>query len=315
MAGTKTAAGSARTGLHPAAAYALRHKYLYLLLLPCVVYFIVFQYVPMYGVVIAFEDFNFVKGLTGSPWIGWDNFRYMFSLPDFYRVFWNSLALSVLRLLFTFPVPIALALMLNEIRRLAFKRVSQTLIYLPYFVSWVVVGGLAVSFLSPTWGVLGVALHRFGIEPPPFLTDPAYFRPLIVLSSVWKDSGWDTIIYLAAIASINPDLYESAVIDGANRFKRIVHITLPSIRSTIVILLILRIGQLMSNGFEQVFIFQNGANKTVSEVFETYTYSLGLLSGRFSFATTVGLFNSAIGLVLLYAAHRFAKRIGEDGIW
>ncbi|MBO7744439.1 sugar ABC transporter permease [Paenibacillus sp. MWE-103] len=315
MSKASPAAVFVEAGRHPALSYLIRHKYLYLLLLPCVIYFIVFQYVPMYGIIIAFENFNFVKGITGSPWVGWDNFRYMFGLHDFYRVFWNSLCLSLLRLIFTFPVPILLALMLNEIRRIAFKRITQTMIYLPYFVSWVVVGGLIVTFLSPTWGVINIVFERLGIQPVSFLTDTAYFRPLIVLTSIWKDSGWDTIIYLAAIASINPDLYESAVMDGAGRLNRIVHITLPSIRSTIIILLILRIGQIMSNGFEQVFIFQNGANKTVSEVFETYTYSLGLLSGRFSFATTVGLFNSVIGLVLLYSAHRISRKFGEEGIW
>jgi putative aldouronate transport system permease protein len=297
------------------ARYLSRHKYLYLLLLPGIAYFIVFQYVPMYGVIIAFKDFSFMKGILGSEWVGFDNFRYMFGLDDFYRVFWNSLYLSLLKLVFVFPVPVILALLLNEIRRMAFKRVTQTVIYLPHFISWVVIAGIMVNFLSPSWGVVNLVLKNLGFEPVFFLASTHYFRPIIVLSSIWKDAGWDTIIYLAAIASVNTELYEAALMDGANRFRRIWHVTLPGIRSTIVILLVLRIGQILNNGFEQIYIFQNSNNKTVSEVFETYTYSVGLLSGRFSFATTVGLFNSLIGMILLYLAHLFSKKIGEDGIW
>jgi len=295
--------------------YFQRNKYFYLLLMPCIAYFLIFQYVPMYGILIAFKDFSFIKGVLGSKWVGLDNFRYMFALDDFYRVFWNSLYLSALKLVFVFPVPIVLALMLNEIRWMPFKRVSQTVIYLPHFISWVVIAGIMTNFLSPSWGVVNMALKSLGLEAIFFMADPGYFRPIIVLSSIWKDAGWDTILYLAAIASVNPELYESAVMDGANRFKRMLHVTLPSIRSTIIVLLILRIGQIMNNGFEQVYIFQNNNNRMVAEVFETYTYTVGLLSGRFSFATTVGLFNAVIGMTLLYLAHRFSKKIGEDGLW
>ncbi|MCL6460103.1 MAG: ABC transporter permease subunit [Gorillibacterium sp.] len=295
--------------------YLNKKKYLYLLLFPGIVYFLIFNYVPMYGVLIAFKDFNFSKGILHSPWIGFENFRYMFGLSDFYQVFWNSLYLSLLRLVFGFPFPILLALFLNEMRNRTYQKITQTLIYLPHFISWVVIGGILVNFLSPSWGVLNLFLKQVGIEPIFFLADNNYFRPLIVLSSIWKDSGWESIIYLAAISSINPELYEAAGIDGANRLQRLWSITIPGIKSTVVILLILRLGHIMGNGFEQIFVLQNPMNLGVSEVFETYAYRVGILGGRFSFGATVGLFTSVIGLIFLLASNRIAKWLNEEGIW
>jgi putative aldouronate transport system permease protein len=292
-----------------------KKKYLYLLLTPCVVYFFLFNYIPMYGVIIAFKDFNFAKGIWGSPWIGFDNFKYMFGLSDFYKVFWNSLYLGVLRLVFGFPFPILLALLLNEMRSLVYQRVSQTLIYLPHFISWVVIGGILVNFLSPTWGVVNIFLTKLGMDPIFFLADNDYFRPIVVISSIWKESGWGSIIYLAAIAGINSELYEAASIDGVNRLQKLWYITLPGIKSTIVVLLILRLGQIMGNGFEQIFVLQNPMNLDVSEVFETYAYRVGILGGRFSFGTTVGLFTSVIGLIFLIIGNRVAKLLKEEGIW
>lgn len=300
-----------RSALH----YINRKKYLYLLLLPGVLYFLIFNYIPMYGVIIAFKDFNFAKGILHSPWIGWENFSYMFGLSDFYKVFWNSLYLGILRLIFGFPFPILLALLLNEIRSLAYQRVTQTIIYLPHFISWVVIGGILVNFLSPTWGLVNILLKELGMDPVFFLADPAYFRPIVVLSSIWKDSGWGSIIYLAAIAGINSELYEAASIDGASRVQRIWNITLPGIKSTIVVLLILRLGQIMGNGFEQIFVLQNPMNLDVSEVFETYAYRVGILGGRFSFGTTVGLFTSVIGLIFILLSNWAAKLMKEEGIW
>lgn len=295
--------------------YFNKKKYLYLLLLPCVVYFLVFNYVPMYGVLMAFKDFNFAKGIIHSPWVGLDNFKYMFGLNDFYKVFWNSFYLGVLRIVFGFPLPIILALLLNEMRNLAYQRVTQTVIYLPHFISWVVIGGILVNFLSPAWGLVNIFLKQLGIDPVFFLADPHYFRPVVVLSSIWKESGWGSIIYLAAIAGINSEQYEAASIDGANRLQKLWYVTLPGIKSTIVILLILRLGQVMNNGFEQIFVLQNPMNLDVSEVFETYAYRVGILGGRFSFGTTVGLFTSVIGLLFLLAGNRIAKLLKEDGIW
>lgn len=295
--------------------YFKRKKYLYLLLVPCMLYMLIFQYIPMYGVIMAFQDFSFKGGIFGSEWVGLENFRYLFGLPDFYRVLTNSISLSLLRLVFSFPVPIILALMINEIPWIHYKKAAQTVIYLPYFISWVVIGGILVNLLSPSWGIVNLVLQAFGVEPIFFMGEVEYFRPIVIISHIWKQAGWDTIIYLAAITSINPELYEAAKIDGASKFKRIFYVTLPCIRSTIVILLLLSIGGLMGNGFEQINVLQNSNNIMISEVFETYTYRVGMVNGRFSFATTVGLFSSTVGFILLLLANGAAKLLGEDGIF
>ncbi len=297
------------------AKYLKRNRYNYLLLLPCVIYFIVFKYVPMYGVIIAFKDFSFRKGIMGSDWIGFEHFRYMFGLDDFFQVFKNSLTLSGLKILFGFPAPIILALFLNEIRHPGFKRSLQTLIYLPHFISWVVLGGILLNFLSPSWGIINAFIKNLGGDPIFFMAEERFFRPIVVISSIWKEAGWGTIIYLAAITGISPELYEAAYVDGANRIKQTWHITLPGIKTTVIILFILQIGKMMSNGFEQIFVLQNSMNLSVSEVFETYVYRIGLLGGRFSFATAVGLFTSAIGMIMLIATNQLAKAMGEEGLY
>jgi putative aldouronate transport system permease protein len=291
------------------------NRYLYLLLTPCVIYFLVFNYAPMFGLVTAFQEFKYSKGIFNSPWVGLEQFRYLFGLNDFYRVLGNSVTLSVLRLLLCFPVPIILSLMLNEIPFPRYKRVTQTLIYLPYFISWVVIGGILVNLLSPSWGIVNMFIKALGGEPVFFLGKAQYFRGIALVSHVWKQAGWDTIIYLAAITAINPDLYEAATIDGASRLKRIWHVTLPGIRSIIVILLLLNVGGLMNNGFEQMRILQNGSNLQVSDVFETYTYRIGLVNGRLSFASAVGFFSSVVGFVLLVSANFIARLCGEEGIF
>lgn len=297
------------------ARYYWKNRYLYLLLIPCVVYFIIFNYVPMYGLVLAFKDFKFSSGILGSPWIGLENFEYLFQLDMFWTVLRNSLTLSLMRLILYFPIPILLTLAINEIPFLRFKRLAQTTIYLPYFISWVVIGGILVNLLSPSWGIVNNLIKELGGESVFFLGKAEYFRGLVVVTSIWKNAGWDTIIYLAAVTSINPELYEAASIDGASRLQRIWHITLPGMKSTIVILLLLNIGSLMTNGFEQIYMLQNGSNMAVSEVFETYSYRLGIINGRFSFATTVGLFSSVVGFTLLFIANQVAKRLGEDGVF
>lgn len=295
--------------------YLSRKKYLYIMLIPCIVYFIIFNYVPMYGVLIAFKDFNFKLGILGSPWIGFENFEYMFGLSDFYRVLRNSIVLSALRLVFTFPFPIILALLMNDIAIPKYQKTVQTIIYLPHFVSWVVIGGILVNFLSPTNGAVNNIIKSMGGEPIFFLGDPQYFRTLTVLTSIWKDSGWGTIIYLAAITSIPAELYEASTMDGANKLQNLWYVTLPSIKSTVVIMFILQMGRIMSNGFEQVFILQNTRNLSVSDVFETYTYRVGMVGGRYSFATTVGLFTSVVSIIFLLASNKLANALGEEGIW
>jgi putative aldouronate transport system permease protein len=295
--------------------YFRKNRYLYLLMLPCVIYFIIFNYIPMYGLVLAFKDFKFSRGILGSSWVGFDNFKYLFSLGDFYRVLGNSLLLSTLKLLIYFPMPILLALSMNEVPLVFYKRTTQTVLYLPYFISWVVIGGILVNLLSPSWGVINTIIKSVGGEPVFFMGSAKYFRGIAIVSHIWKNAGWDTIIYLAAIISIDPELYSAAAIDGASRLQRIWHITLPGIRTTVVILLLLSIGNIMNNGFEQIFILQNGSNLAVSEVFETYTYRLGIINGRFSFAITVGLFGSVVGFGLLMISNAIAKLMGEGGIF
>jgi putative aldouronate transport system permease protein len=306
---------SMSANMRSALRYLNKKKYLYILLTPCVIYFLIFNYFPMYGILIAFKDFNFAKGILASPWVGFENFKYMFGLSDFYTVFWNSFYLGVLKLVFGFPFPIILAVFLNEMRNLTYQKITQTIIYLPHFISWVIVGGILVNFLSPTWGIVNIFLKHIGVDPIFFLADTHYFRPLVIMSDIWKESGWGSIIYLAAMAGINSELYEAASIDGATRMQKIRYITLPGIKSTIVVLLILRLGQIMGNGFEQMFVLQNPMNLEVAEVFETYAYRVGILGGRFSFGTTVGLFTSVIGLIFLLASNKIAKLLKEDGIW
>lgn len=301
--------------LQAARRYIWRYKYLYLLLIPAVLYFFIFHYIPMYGVIISFKDYSFKKGILGSDWVGLENFIYMFNLNDFYRVFWNSFCLSFLRLIFEFPVPIIIALLLNEIGSKRFKKITQTAIYLPHFISWAVIGGILVNFLSPTWGVVNDIIQRLGFEPIFFLGDPKYFRTTVVISSIWKEAGWGTIIYLAAITGIDMEQYEAATVDGANRWQRLIYITLPNIKTTIILMLILRMGSIMSNGFEQIYTLQNTQNLSVSEVFETYTYRVGLLGGRFSFATTVGLFASVISMIFLLTTNFISKKMGEETIF
>lgn len=295
--------------------YLWRNKYLYLLLLPGLIYFVIFHYAPMYGLVIAFKDFKFAEGIMGSPWCGLDNFKYLFGLKDFYNVFANSLILSMLKLVFCFPIPIILALMINEIRFLRYKKVAQTMIYLPYFISWVVIGGILVNLLSPSWGIINDLIKSLGGEPIFFLGSGKYFRGIAVISHIWKSAGWDTIIYLAAITAVNPELYEAAKIDGAGHFQRIWYVTLPCIRPTIIILLLLSIGNILNNGFEQIYVLQNSSNLAVSEVFETYTYKMGLVNGRFSFASSVSLFSSSVGFILLTIGNKCAKLMGEEGLF
>ncbi|MFD0868530.1 sn-glycerol-3-phosphate transport system permease protein ugpA [Chlamydia abortus] len=292
-----------------------RKRYGYLLILPGLLYFLVYRYVPMLGSVIAFQDFSPFLGFTESPWVGFKHFAKIFEDAEVVRVLWNTLVLSFLQIAFAFPAPIILALMLNEIRNGAYKRIVQSIIYLPHFLSWVIVVGIFIIFLRGSGLINTFLTLKLGIGPIDFLTDPIYFRPLIIIQVIWKEAGWGTIIFLAALSGINPNLYEAAVMDGANRWRQLWHITLPGIRSTIVILLILRLGNVLDSGFEQIFLMLNSFNMEIGNVLDTYVYFKGIHQSDYSFATAVGLFKGVIGLVLVVAANWLAKRFGEEGIY
>ncbi|WP_375377926.1 ABC transporter permease [Paenibacillus sp. MZ04-78.2] len=292
-----------------------KERYLYLLLFPGLVYFIVYKYLPMAGNMMAFQDYSAFQGFWDSEWVGLKHFERIFEDKEVLRVLWNTLYLSLLQIAFAFPVPIVLAVMLNEVRREWFKRLIQSIVYLPHFISWVVVIGMVTVFLQSE-GLVNKLLHvLFGIEPVAFLQEPGWFMPLVVLEVIWKESGWGTILFLAALAAVDPSQYEAAVIDGANRWRQIWHITLPAIRGTIVILLILRLGSVLDSGFEQIFLMLNPFNKSVGDVLDTYVYVKGLTESDYSFATAVGLFKSLVGLLLIIGANRLAKRFGEEGVF
>jgi putative aldouronate transport system permease protein len=285
---------------------------LYLLLIPGVVVVAVFKYVPMYGIVIAFQDFNIFRGIGGSEWVGLMHFRDLFSSLKFYSVLRNTILISVYKIVFTFPIPIVLALFLNEIRSVFFKRTVQSIIYLPHFISWVVVSGMFISLLSPTSGLVQMFT---GGDPVILLMEPGFFRPLIVGTQAWRETGWGTIIYLAAIAGIDQQMYEAAVIDGAGRFRQMWSITLPSIVPTIILLFIIRLGYLLNAGTEQVLLFYNPLVYDVGDIIGTYVYRMGLGKMEYSFSTAVGLFNSAVGFVLILSANRLSRRVIGRGIW
>ncbi|MDQ1913515.1 ABC transporter permease subunit [Paenibacillus sp. GD4] len=292
-----------------------KDRYLLLLGLPGLLFFLLFKYVPMLGLYMAFVDFSPFMGIWESPWAGLQHFERIFEDKEIVRVLWNTLSISFLQIFFAFPVPILLALMLNELRNQVYKRIIQSVIYLPHFLSWVVVIGICILFLRGD-GLINDLLHQwFGWEAVPFLTNASYFKPLVVLQVIWKEAGWGTIIFLAALAGVNPQLYEAAVMDGAGRFRQMWHITLPAIRSTIVILLILRLGHVLDSGFEQIFLMINPFNMEAGNVLDTYVFYKGIQQSDYSFATAVGLFKGSIGLILVMSANYAAKRFGEDGIY
>ncbi|MFD0959104.1 ABC transporter permease [Paenibacillus chungangensis] len=288
---------------------------MYAFILPGTLYFILYKYIPLLGSVIAFQEFSPFQGFLHSDWVGFAHFARIFDSPEVIQVLINTLTLSFLQIAFAFPVPIILALMLNEIRHDWFKRFIQSLVYLPHFLSWVVVIGIVTIFLQSDGVVNSLLKHVFGMEAILFLQEPFLFKPLIVLEIIWKESGWGTIVFLAALAGVNTELYEAATVDGASRWRRIWHITLPAIRSTVVILLILRLGTVLDNGFEQIFLMLNPYVREVGEVLDTYVYYKGILQSDFSFATAVGLFKSVVGLILVITANKLAKKFGEDGIY
>ena len=287
---------------------------LYLLAAPALIFFLIFNYVPMYGVQIAFKDFIASRGITGSPWTGFENFERFFGSFYFWRLLRNTLALSVYQMVL-FPLPIILALALNELRSRFFKRFSQTLTYAPHFVSTVVVVGMLFAFLDPNTGLVNHVLGLVGIDPIQFMQDPAWFRHLYVWSGVWQSLGWGTIIYLAALAGVNPELHQAAQVDGANRQQRIRHVNLPAIMPTVVILFILDFGSFMSVGFEKVLLMTNSLNASTADVIQTFVYETGLLQGQYSYAAAVGLFDSVINVLLLITVNQLARKFSDNSLW
>lgn len=293
----------------------IRDKWLYLMLLPGVIYFIIFKYVPMFGISMAFQDYRPYLGFLNSPWVGFKHFERFFSEPQFWMLFRNTVILAVYNLVFFFPLPIILSLMLNEVRHERYKRFVQTLVYIPHFVSWVVVVGIFYILLTTENGVLNNLIYSITGHKIAFLLEAGWFRTLIMSQSIWKEVGWGTVIFLAALAGVDMQQYEAARIDGASRWRQTWHITLPAIRSTIVILLILRLGNFLDTGFEQIFLMLTPTNREVGEVFDTYVYLKGMTQGQFSYSAAVGLFKSFVGLVLVLGSNWLAKKFGEEGIY
>jgi putative aldouronate transport system permease protein len=292
-----------------------RHWQLYLLALAPLAYFVIFKYVPMMNAVIAFKDYNVIAGIWGSDWVGLKHFQAFFENPAFWRIVRNTFILSAYVVIVGFPVPILLALALNEVRHRLFKRSVQMVTFAPYFISTVIVVSMIILILSPRIGLASDALGLFGIGSIDFLGDPDYFRHIYAWSDIWQTAGYSAVIYMAALAAIDPTLYEAAKVDGASRLQKIIHVDLPGIMPTASILLILAVGNIMAIGFEKAFLLQNPLNLSHSEIIPTYVYKTGLLNADFSLAAAVGLFNSVINLVLLVVANFVAKRVFGSGLW
>jgi putative aldouronate transport system permease protein len=292
------------------------YRMFYLLLLPVVIYFALFAYIPMYGVTLSFKKFMYNEGIMGSPWVGFDNFKFIFQYSSFWVAFRNTIIISVGRLVIEFPMAIILALLLNEIARSKFKRVYQTIFTFPHFLSWVVLGGVLVNILGNT-GAVHTILAQIGLKDVSFLTNPDMFRPMLYITSIWKEAGWGAIIYLAAIAGISPELYEAAYMDGANRWKQMLHITWPSISGVTAMMLILAVGGIMNGGFDQIFNLYSPGVYGVADILDTFMYRLsfsGTVNLGFGIITAVGLLKSVISLFLLVLANYLVKRMGQEGL-
>ncbi|NLG85580.1 MAG: sugar ABC transporter permease [Firmicutes bacterium] len=304
-----------RGGLWPSLRRDLnKYKYVYLMAIPVVAYYIIFHYVPMYGAIIAFKDFSPMLGIIRSPWVGFKHFRDFFQSFYFWRLMRNTILLSTYQLVFGFPAPIVLALLLNEVKNQFFKKSVQTITYLPHFISLVVVCGMIKDF-TMSGGLINDIIAYFGGERAPLLQDPGLFRTIYVVSGIWQEIGWGSIIFLAALAAIDQELYEAAAIDGAGRFRQAIHVTLPGIMPTIVILLILRLGRMLSVGFEKIILLYNPATYETADVISTFVYRRGLQEFSWSFSSAVGLFNSAINFILLIAANKISQRLEQTTLW
>lgn len=293
----------------------VRYKGLLIMLIPAVVWYLIFKYYTMYGVVIAFKDYKILGGITGSPWVGFKYFTRLFSSAQFGEIFRNTVVISGYKLLITFPAPILLAILLNEIKHTRFKKTIQSITYLPHFISWVVISGLIANILSPVDGVVNYILGLVGLGPYKFLMMPSAFRSIVVIAAVWKGVGWGSIVYLAAITGVDQSLYEAAEIDGATRFRQMMHITIPSIIPVIVIMFIMRIGNIMEAGFEEIINLYNPTVYSVGDILDTYAYRVGLIDFNYSYSTAISFFQNIVGLILLFITNAFSKRISEHGLW
>jgi putative aldouronate transport system permease protein len=294
---------------------ALSNWDMYLLLVPGLIFLLLFKYTPMYGVVIAFQDFNIFSGIGDSEWVGLEHFQKLIHSDDFFQVLTNTLLISMYKIVLLFPIPIVVALLLNEVRKMLFKRSIQTIIYLPHFLSWVVISGLFVTLLSPTDGLVNQIIIAFGGKPISFLQDNSFFRSVVVFTAGWKEIGWNAIIFIAAIAGIDQEQYEAASIDGAGRIRKMISITLPGIMPTIVLMLILRIGSLLEAGTEQILTMYNPLVYDSGDVIGTYVYRMGLGQQDYSFSTAVGLFNSLVGFILIISGNMLSKKFLKRSIW
>jgi len=291
-----------------------KNKYVYIMLIPVLLYYVLFCYVPMYGVTIAFKNFIPLKGILKSPWIGFQHFKSFFESYYFWRLIRNTLAINIYSLVIGFPAPIILALLLNEVRNTHYKRIVQTVSYLPHFVSIVIISGMILQFTSRN-GLVNQSLSLFGLEKIPFMLRPEWFRTVFVFSGVWQNAGWNSIIYLAALSNISEEIYEASKIDGANRWRQVIYITIPGISSTIIILLILNIGSLMSVGFEKVILLYNPSIYETADVISSFVYRKGILEANFSYSAAVGLFNSIINFVLLMSSNYMSRKVSETSLW
>lgn len=292
-----------------------KYKMLYLFLVPGLLYFIIFHYIPMGGLIIAFKDYKMSEGFLMSPWVGFKHFTKLFSTDKFYQVLFNTLIINFYKTLLFFPVPIIISLLLNEIRYIHFKRTIQSILYFPHFLSWVIVAGFVFQFLGPLGPVNNVLGSLFGIGPISFMAKSKYFRSILVLTAVWRGTGWSTILYMAQLSTINPQLYEAAYVDGASRYKQMIYISLPGILPIVAITLIIRLGQTMTIGFEQVLVLYNPLVYNVGDVIQTYIYRVGLQNARFSFSTACGVFQAVIAFILLWTCNRLVKKMSGQGIW
>lgn len=292
-----------------------RSRYLYLLILPAILYFFIFHYVPMYGLLIAFKDFNAFKGIWNSPWVGLKHFKTFFESQFAYRLIRNTLLINLYDLAVGFPIPIILALFINELYNEKFKKTVQTTVYMPYFISTVVISGMLVSFLSPSSGMINQIRQMFGGEPIHFLAEPSWFRSVYVWSGVWQGAGWGSIIYLAALAGIDMELYEAATVDGANKWHKMIYITIPGILPTIIIMLILRVGSMLNVGFEKIMLLYNPLTYETADVISTYVYRKGILDANYSYTAAIGLFNSIINFILLISINKLSRRVSETSLW
>lgn len=292
-----------------------KDKALYIMLVPFIAYYLIFFYKPMAGLVVAFQDYSVFKGVAGSPWVGLDNFIAFFQDPYFYRILRNTLLISLFSLFFGFPVPIILALLLNEVRKAWFKKTIQTMTYMPHFISIVVVVGIVTHFLAPTNGLINQVISMLGGEKIYFLTKAEYFRTIYITMNVWKEAGFSAIIYFAALSGINSELYEASYIDGANRWKQTLHVTIPGLLPTVMIMLLLRIGDLLEVGHETILLLYQPATFETADIISTYVYRMGVLETKYGFSTAVGMFNSLVGLILIIFANRLSKRLTDSSLW